>query len=167
MNFRIGTGYDLHVLTPGKNLILGGISIDSDKGAKGHSDADVLIHAITDALLGSVAAGDLGAYFPDSDNTWKGVSSKVFLLKALELVNQYGYAVSNIDTTVLLEQPKIRPYIRRIRENLSRISGIPAERISVKATTHEKTGAVGRGEAIACHAAVLIYKTGQDDRIQG
>ena len=163
MNFRIGTGYDLHLLTEGRPLMLGGVEIPSGKGEAGHSDGDVLIHAIVDALLGSVAAGDIGTHFPDTDPKWKDTSSSVFLKETIELLSNRGFTPVNIDCTVILEHPRLKPHIPAIRNNLAGIMGINPKRISVKATTQEGTGAIGHGKAIACQAIVLVQKVQQHE----
>lgn len=159
MNFRIGHGYDVHRLVPGRPLWLGGVLIPHDKGLLGHSDADVLIHAICDALLGALAAGDIGKMFPDTDQAYKDIDSKVLLLQVNEKMLAEGYRIGNIDATLIMEVPSISPYIDRIRSTLAGILGIGISLISVKATTTEGLGPEGRGEGIAAHAIALIFST--------
>ncbi|MEI6853193.1 MAG: 2-C-methyl-D-erythritol 2,4-cyclodiphosphate synthase [Bacteroidota bacterium] len=153
---RIGFGFDSHQLKPSHELILGGIAIPSDAAAVGHSDADVLIHAICDALLGAANLGDIGSHFPDTEPKYKGADSKLLLREVVYLLNKKNYHIVNIDTTVCLEKPKIAPYIPQIQKKLSEVMGIPDFDISVKAKTSEKMGFVGRGEGISAYAVVLI-----------
>jgi len=153
---RIGFGFDTHALKPSSELILGGISIPSDKGAIGHSDADVLIHAICDALLGAANLGDIGTHFPDTDPEYKGADSKMLLRKVVALLNEKNYHIVNIDTTICLEKPKIAPFTGQIQKKLSEVMGIPEFDISVKAKTSEKMGFIGRGEGISAYAVALI-----------
>ena len=155
-NFRIGHGYDVHKLENGKKFIIGGIQIDHDKGAVGHSDADVVIHVICDALLGALSLGDIGKHFPDTDEKYKGIDSKVLLYKVLDLVKEKEYRVSNVDVTILLQKPKLRDHINSMRATLSNIMGIDISQISVKATTTEGLGFVGREEGVAAHCICLI-----------
>jgi 2-C-methyl-D-erythritol 2,4-cyclodiphosphate synthase len=156
LNFRIGHGFDVHALKPGRSFILGGIKIKSDVGPVGHSDADVLIHAICDALLGAAALGDIGLHFPDNSEAYKNIDSKILLQKVVDILKEKNYAIVNIDTTVVLEKPKIAPYIPAMREALSVVMNIPAGDISIKATTNEKMGYVGREEGICAFAVALI-----------
>jgi 2-C-methyl-D-erythritol 4-phosphate cytidylyltransferase/2-C-methyl-D-erythritol 2,4-cyclodiphosphate synthase len=153
---RIGTGYDLHRLVEGRPLILGGVDVPCERGALGHSDADAVCHAATDAVLGAAALGDIGRHFPDSDPAWKGASSIDLLSRAAQLVREAGFAVANLDVVVVLERPKIAPFIERIRVGVAGALGIPPERVSVKGKTNEGVDAVGRGEAIAAHAVALL-----------
>ena len=155
-NFRIGHGYDVHKLENGKKFIIGGIQIDHNKGAVGHSDADVVIHVICDALLGALTQGDIGKHFPDTDEKYKGIDSKVLLYKVLDLVKEKEYRVSNIDVTILLQKPKLRDHINSMRATLSNIMEIDISQISVKATTTEGLGFVGREEGVAAHCVCLI-----------
>ena len=155
-NFRIGHGYDVHKLEEGKKFIIGGIQIDHDKGAVGHSDADVVIHVICDALLGALSLGDIGKHFPDTDEKYKGIDSKVLLYKVLDLVKEKEYRVSNVDVTILLQKPKLRDHINSMRATLSNIMEIDISQISVKATTTEGLGFVGREEGVAAHCVCLI-----------
>ena len=155
-NFRIGHGYDVHKLENGKKFIIGGIQIDHDKGAVGHSDADVVLHVICDALLGALSLGDIGKHFPDTDEKYKGIDSKVLLYKVLDLVKEKEYRVSNVDVTILLQKPKLRNHINSMRATLSNIMEIDISQISVKATTTEGLGFVGREEGVAAHCVCLI-----------
>lgn len=156
MSFRIGYGFDVHQLKEGRPFILGGITIPSTFGPLGHSDADVLIHAICDALLGAAALGDIGMHFPDNSSEFKNIDSKILLKRVLFLLKEKGYAVVNIDSTVVLEKPKIAPHILAMRESLSSVMQIPIDSISIKATTNEKMGYVGRQEGVYAHAVALI-----------
>jgi len=153
---RIGVGYDLHRLEPGRPLVIGGVRIPHEMGLIGHSDADVLCHAITDAILGACAEGDIGRHFPDTDPKWKDADSIDLLTRAVEIVRQAGFTVSNVDAVVIAEQPKIFPYIERMRQTLAAAMGIDVSAVSVKGKTNEKVGALGRNEAIAVHAVALI-----------
>jgi 2-C-methyl-D-erythritol 4-phosphate cytidylyltransferase / 2-C-methyl-D-erythritol 2,4-cyclodiphosphate synthase len=153
---RAGTGYDLHRLVPGRPLILGGVTIPSPVGALGHSDADVVCHAITDAVFGAVGLGDIGRHFPDSDPQWKDASSLDLLARAKELAAEHGYEVGNVDVTVILEKPKIRDHVDRMRELIGSVLGLDPSRVSIKGKTNEGVGAIGRGEAIAAHAIALL-----------
>ncbi|MEI6122986.1 MAG: 2-C-methyl-D-erythritol 2,4-cyclodiphosphate synthase [Bacteroidota bacterium] len=153
---RIGFGFDTHQLDFNYDLFVGGIKIPSDKGAVGHSDADVLIHAICDALLGAANLGDIGTHFPDSDQQFKDIDSKILLKKVIALINEKNFHISNIDTTICLEKPKIAPFINLIRQKLSEVLGIPEYDISIKAKTSEKLGFIGREEGISAYAVVLI-----------
>jgi len=155
---RIGTGYDLHRLVEGRPLILGGVPVPAERGALGHSDADVVCHAATDAILGAATLGDIGSHFPDSDAAWKGASSLDLLARAVDLVHQAGYRVVNLDVVVVLERPKIAPHLGRIRERVAGVLRIPVDQVSVKGKTNEGVDAVGRGEAIAAHAVALLTR---------
>ena len=154
--FRIGFGSDIHRLETGVKLILGGVEIESELGAVGHSDADALAHAVTDALLGALALGDIGAYFSDKDNQWKHADSFLFLRYAVGLIKEKGFAVVNLDAVVNLEQPKLRSYIDKMRENLAVALEVELECVSVKAKTGEKVDAVGESRAIKSEAVVLL-----------
>jgi 2-C-methyl-D-erythritol 2,4-cyclodiphosphate synthase len=153
---RIGQGYDIHRLVYGRPLMLGGVKIPSDKGEDAHSDGDVLIHALIDALLGALAQGDIGTHFPPSDPKWKNADSRMLLRKTLEKVSRSGYRIGNIDSTVILENPKLGPYREIIRETLQEDLGIPLDSISFKAKTKEKQDATGQGHSIEAQAAVLL-----------
>ena len=159
MDIRTGLGWDNHRLSAGRPLILGGITIPCEFGLDGHSDADVLAHAITDALLGAIAAGDIGMHFPDTDPRWQGCDSMVFLRHAASLVAAQGFAISNVDSTVILERPKLKDFRQAIRENLAVALGLPVERVSVKFKTAEKVGPVGEGRSGEAQAAVLLIKS--------
>jgi 2-C-methyl-D-erythritol 2,4-cyclodiphosphate synthase len=154
--YRIGNGYDVHRLIKGRKLILGGVDIPHGLGLDGHSDADVLCHALCDSLLGACGAGDLGKYFPDTDNKWKGVSSLVLLEKSGELVAERGFQISNIDTTIVAQQPKIGPHIESMTTNISETLKIDPTQINIKATTTERLGFTGREEGIAAYAVALL-----------
>ena len=154
--YRVGNGYDVHRLTQGRKLILGGVDIPHGLGLDGHSDADVLCHALCDSLLGASGAGDLGKYFPDTDNKWKGVSSLVLLEKSGELVAKRGFQISNIDTTIVAQQPKIAPHIESMTTNISETLKIDRSKINIKATTTERLGFAGREEGIAAYAVALL-----------
>jgi 2-C-methyl-D-erythritol 2,4-cyclodiphosphate synthase len=156
--FRIGTGHDTHRLAEGRPLVLGGVLVESDRGAVGHSDADALAHAITDAILGALCEGDLGVHFPDSDPQWKNADSLELLARVVWLAGQRGYAVVNCDSTVLLEYPKLRPHISAMRENLAQVLSVGADCVSVKAKTGEGLDAVGERRAVTAHAIVLLQK---------
>jgi len=154
--YRIGNGYDVHRLIKGRKLILGGVDIPHGLGLDGYSDADVLCHALCDSLLGASGAGDLGKYFPDTDNKWKGVSSLVLLGKSGELVAERGFQISNIDTTIVAQQPKIGPHIESMTINISETLKIDPTQINIKATTTERLGFTGREEGIAAYAVALL-----------
>jgi len=158
MNFRIGFGYDVHRLEENIPFRLGGVTVPHSKGAVGHSDADTLIHAICDALLGAAALGDIGMHFPNSDEAYRGIDSTQLLKKTVLLVNGKGYRIGNIDCTICLEKPKIQPFIPRMRAVLSSCLAIPVDNVSVKATTEEKLGFTGREEGVAAYAGALISK---------
>lgn len=159
--FRIGTGFDVHRLVEGRPCIIGGVDIPSDKGLLGHSDADVAIHALIDALLGAAALGDIGAHFPDTDPEWKDVDSRKLLRGVRDLLDREGWAVANADITIIAQAPKMRPYIDTMRERIASDLRIPVQAVSVKATTTERLGFTGRGEGIASQAVALIYKNNQ------
>jgi 2-C-methyl-D-erythritol 4-phosphate cytidylyltransferase/2-C-methyl-D-erythritol 2,4-cyclodiphosphate synthase len=153
---RAGLGYDLHRLVEGRPLILGGVTIPFDRGLAGHSDADAICHAITDALLGAAGAGDIGRHFPDTDPRWKGASSLDLLRRAVEIVREHGLAVGNVDATVILERPKLAPHVEQMRATLAEVLGVTLDRVSIKGKTNEGVGEIGRGEAIAVHAIALV-----------
>jgi 2-C-methyl-D-erythritol 4-phosphate cytidylyltransferase/2-C-methyl-D-erythritol 2,4-cyclodiphosphate synthase len=157
---RVGTGYDLHRLVEGRPLVLGGVTVPSEKGLDGHSDADVLAHAITDAILGAVARGDIGRHFPDSDPRWKGAPSMAMLAHAVALAADAGFDVLNVDAVVIAERPKLAPHLDSIRASLAAVLGIDAARVSVKGKTNEGVDAIGRGEAMAVHAVALVAGRG-------
>jgi len=153
---RVGIGEDIHRIDDARTLVLGGVIIEEGPGLAGHSDADVLLHAITDAVLGAAALGDIGHYFPPSDPRYAHADSADFLRRALELAREAGWEVANVDATVKTEKPKLAPYIALIRERIAEIAGVPVGQVSVKAKTNEKLDAIGRGEAMAATAAVLL-----------
>lgn len=154
---RIGFGYDVHTMVLNRKLILGGVTIPSTKGLLGHSDADVLLHAICDALLGAAALGDIGKHFPDSDERFRGISSVMLLKSVKKLLDREGYTLGNIDSTVVLEEPKIAPYIEQMRESIAQILETPMQNISIKATTNEKLGFIGSGEGAVAYVVAIIY----------
>ena len=156
--FRSGLGWDVHRIAPGRPLILGGVTIPSEFGLEGHSDADVLLHAVTDALLGAAALGDIGMHFPDTDPQWKGAASARFLEHAVALVKQAGFSLVNVDTTVILEKPKLKNYREAIRESLAKSLALPLDRVSVKFKTSEGVGPVGRGVSAEAQAIVTIAR---------
>lgn len=158
MTMRIGYGNDIHRLVEGRPLIIGGITVESDLGADGHSDADVLMHAITDAILGALALGDIGSHFPNSDERWRGAESSKFLAYAAGLIREQGYRIENIDSTVSLETPKLSHFIHEMRVGIAAAAGIDLEQVSVKAKTGEGMDAVGESRAIRADAVVLIAK---------
>ena len=155
---RIGHGYDVHRLVEGRRLVLGGVEILYDKGLLGHSDADVLLHAIADSLLGAAALGDIGKHFPNSEEKYKNINSLVLLTEVAEMLRENGYTATNVDATLIAEAPKMAPYIQQMRENIARSLGVHVSCISVKATTEEGLGFTGKGEGIAAHAVCLIDK---------
>ncbi len=155
---RVGFGYDVHALTEGRKLILGGVDIPHEKGLLGHSDADVLLHAIMDALLGAAALGDIGKHFPDTDNSFKDIDSLVLLANTGDILKNHGFSINNIDTTIVAQAPKISPFIDKMRGNISRILGIDISCVSVKATTTEHLGFEGRKEGISAYAVVTIMQ---------
>ncbi|MEO9475465.1 MAG: 2-C-methyl-D-erythritol 2,4-cyclodiphosphate synthase [Cyclobacteriaceae bacterium] len=157
-NIRIGYGYDVHALAEGVDFWLGGIKVPHTHGAYGHSDADVLIHVICDALLGAASLRDIGFHFSDTDPKYKGIDSKILLKDVVNLLEQRGYGIVNIDATVCLQRPKISPYIEPMREKLAEVMQLPLGDVSVKATTTEKLGFVGKEEGVSAHAVALIYK---------
>ena len=156
MAYRIGFGVDFHQLVEGRELWLGGVLIPHTKGAIGHSDADVLLHAICDALLGAACLGDIGVHFPDTDAAYKNIDSKILLQKTVELISKEGYSIVNIDSSLCLEEPKIKPYINQMQKLISGIAGIKENVVSIKATTTEKMGFVGRKEGLVAYATVLL-----------
>ncbi|NJN30327.1 MAG: 2-C-methyl-D-erythritol 2,4-cyclodiphosphate synthase [Synechococcales cyanobacterium RM1_1_8] len=156
---RIGNGYDIHRLGPDRDLILGGVKLPHHLGLVGHSDADVLTHAIMDAMLGALSLGDIGHYFPPSDDQWKGADSLKLLAAVNGLLLERGWQVSNIDSVIVAEQPKMKPHIAAMRANLAQVLGIAADQVGVKATTNEQLGPTGREEGIAAYAVALLAKT--------
>jgi 2-C-methyl-D-erythritol 2,4-cyclodiphosphate synthase len=158
LNIRVGIGFDVHQLVEGRKLVVGGVEIPHSKGALGHSDADALIHAICDALLGAAGLKDIGTYFPDTSSEFKNIDSTILLRRVVDLITERGYRIGNVDVALLLEKPKIKPHIDRMREILASVMGISIEDIGIKATTNEKMGYVGREEGIAAQAVCLIHK---------
>ena len=158
MDFKIGFGYDVHQLVDNRYFILGGIKIDFEKGLLGHSDADVVIHAICDSILGALNMGDIGSNFPDNDSKYKDIDSKILLEKVKKLMFVKGYNINNIDVTICLQAPKINQYILKMKDCLSKILEVENSQLSLKATTTEKLGFVGRGEGVSCYSVVLIKK---------
>lgn len=157
---RIGIGYDIHLLTPGKRFFLGGVEISHDKGAIAHSDGDVLMHALCDAVLGALGRGDIGMMFPDTDPAYKDAASAAFLEKICDIMEKDGYGINNIDCVVILEEPALGPYKENIKKKISGIAGIPLSAVNVKAKTNEGIGSIGRKEAVAAYAAVVLeYKS--------
>lgn len=157
-NFRTGIGFDVHAFAENRKLIIGGIEIPFEKGLFGHSDADVLLHAICDALLGALALGDIGQHFPDTDDQYKNVDSKILLKKVYELIELKGYKLGNLDAVVTMQRPKLSPYIFKMKEKIAEILKSDVDQISIKATTTEKLGFVGREEGVSAFASVLIFK---------
>lgn len=157
MNVRVGQGFDVHPWSdePGRRLVLGGVVLDGERGLAGHSDADVVAHAVADALLGAAGLGDIGAHFPDSDSRWRGADSLALLARVVELVRGEGWSVGNVDTTVVLEAPKLVPHKRAMEERLTEVVGAP---VSVKAKRAEGLGALGRGEGVACFAVAVVLR---------
>jgi 2-C-methyl-D-erythritol 2,4-cyclodiphosphate synthase len=158
MSYRIGSGIDFHKLVEGRELWIGGIKIPHHKGALGHSDADVLLHAICDALLGALCLGDIGVHFPDTDQAYRNIDSKILLQKTIDLVKKEEYGIVNIDSTLCLQAPKISPYVTPMREAIAGIAGITIKDISIKATTTEQLGFVGREEGVVAYATVLLQR---------
>lgn len=158
MEIRIGNGYDIHCLVEERALILGGVEIPHSLGLLGHSDADVLTHAIMDAMLGALSLGDIGHYFPPTDPKWQGANSLVLLQQVHQIINDQGWQISNIDSTIVAERPKLKPHIKSMRDRLAETLQIDSNKVSVKATTNEKLGPVGREEGICAYAVVLLIK---------
>lgn len=158
MDIRVGHGYDVHALAEGLRLVVGGVEIAHTKGCVAHSDGDVAIHAICDALLGALALGDIGKLFPDTDAAYKGIDSKVLLRRVCDVVEEQGYSISNVDCTIAMQRPKLRPHIDTMRSTLAQVMGLEVDRVSVKATTTEHLGFEGREEGVSTHAVVLLIK---------
>jgi len=156
---RIGTGYDVHRLVPARKLVLGGVAVPFELGLLGHSDADVLAHAVMDALLGAAGLGDIGQRFPDTDESFQGANSLQLLKHVCDLLRENGYAIGNIDSTIIAQQPKLAAYLSAMRENLAKACGVPPDRVNVKATTEEGLGFTGRGEGIAAQAIALLIES--------
>ncbi|MFZ1686711.1 MAG: 2-C-methyl-D-erythritol 2,4-cyclodiphosphate synthase [Flavobacteriales bacterium] len=158
MDVRVGSGFDVHRLIQGRELWLGGVLVPAERGALGHSDADVLLHAICDALLGAAGLGDIGRHFPDTDAQWKGADSKKLLARVVGLLKEQGWRVGNVDSTLVLEQPRIAPHITAMRAVIASLLGVPEDAVSIKATTNEKLGYVGREEGVCAYAVALISR---------
>lgn len=158
MDIRVGCGYDVHALAEGLQLVLCGVKVPHTKGCVAHSDGDVAIHAICDALLGALALGDIGKLFPDSDAKYKGIDSTILLKEVVDVVVSKGYGISNIDCTIAMQRPKLRPYIDTMRERIAEVVGVDVDRVSVKATTTERLGFEGREEGVSANAVVLLIK---------
>lgn len=156
--FRIGHGYDVHRLKEGRALILGGVNIPYEMGLDGHSDADVLVHAVMDAILGAAALGDIGGLFPDTDPAYKGADSMKLLERVIAVITEKGYRIGNIDATMIAQRPKLKPYIQQMRENIASVCGVDVDAVNVKATTEEKLGFTGSGEGMAAHSVCIIEK---------
>ena len=156
--FRIGHGYDVHRLKEGRALILGGVNIPYELGLDGHSDADVLVHAVMDAILGAAALGDIGGLFPDTDPAYKGADSMKLLERVIAVITEKGYRIGNIDATMIAQRPKLKPYIQQMRENIASVCGVDVDVVNVKATTEEKLGFTGSGEGMAAHSVCIIEK---------
>ena len=156
MDFRVGNGYDVHQLAEGLPLVLGGVKVPHTKGCVAHSDGDVLIHALCDALLGALALGDIGQHFPDTSEAYKGIDSKILLARVVAMVRERGWEIVNVDNTLLAQKPKIAPFVPQMRQVLAGILGLPADAVSVKATTTERLGFVGREEGVAAYATCLL-----------
>lgn len=157
-DIRIGHGYDVHALAEGLRLVIGGVEIEHTKGCVAHSDGDVAIHAICDAMLGALAMGDIGKLFPDTSAEFKGIDSKILLRRVCDVVTENGYKVSNVDCTIAMQRPKLRPHIDTMRSTLAAVMGLDVDRVSVKATTTERLGFEGREEGVSVHSVVLLYK---------
>lgn len=155
---RIGFGYDVHALAEGLPFVICGVKVESEKGCVAHSDGDVAIHALCDALLGAVALGDIGKHFPDTDNSYKGIDSTILLGRTIDLLRNEGYKVGNVDITIALQRPKLRPHIDQMRERLAEVMGVEVGAVSVKATTTEKLGFTGREEGVAAYAVALVER---------
>ena len=157
-DIRIGHGYDVHALADGLRLVIGGVELEHTKGCVAHSDGDVAIHAICDAMLGALALGDIGKLFPDTSAEFKGIDSKILLRRVCDVIEQKGYKVGNVDCTIAMQRPKLRPHIDTMRSTLASVIGIEVDRVSVKATTTERLGFEGREEGVSVHSVVLLYE---------
>ena len=162
MIMKIGFGYDIHPLRKGKSLILGGVKIEYDKGLEGHSDADVVIHALMDALLGASGEGDIGVHFPDNEPKWKGISSLVLLDQIRQLIESKKYKINNIDITIISEKPKLLPYYPYMKQNIARVLKLDSDNINIKASTNEGIGIIGKGEGIASFCVALLEERGEE-----
>jgi 2-C-methyl-D-erythritol 2,4-cyclodiphosphate synthase len=161
--FRVGQGFDVHRLVEGRKCILGGVDIPHEKGLLGHSDADVLLHAISDALLGAIGSGDIGAHFPDTDERWKGADSLRLLAHVAGIVREAGWEIGNVQGTVICERPRIRPHVEAMRANIAQALGVEVDQVGIQGTTTEKLGFAGRGEGIAAQAVALLARPGAGD----
>lgn len=161
-NFRVGHGYDVHRLVEGRDLIIGGVTVPYSLGLLGHSDADVLLHAVMDALLGAAGLGDIGRHFPDTDDRYKGISSLLLLREVVRIVRESGFSVGNIDATVVMQRPKLAPYINEMRQNIASVLEIEVGAVNVKATTEEQLGFTGKGEGVSAHCVALIFSSDQN-----
>ena len=159
IKFRIGNGYDVHALAEGESLILGGIRIEHTKGTIAHSDGDVVIHSLCDALLGALALGDIGKHFPDNDPTFKNIDSTILLKKVMDMIREHNYELSNADITIAMQRPKLAPYITSMRERIAQIMGVKISDISIKATTTEELGFVGREDGVEVFSSVLLHES--------
>ena len=157
-DIRIGNGYDVHRLVEGRKLILGGVDVPHSMGLDGHSDADALVHALCDALLGALGAGDIGAYFPDTDPKWEGISSLLLLEEVMRMVREKGFEVANTDSVIVAQKPRLAPYLKEMKKNIASALGVETDRLNIKATTTEKLGFAGREEGIAAYAVALLIK---------
>ncbi len=157
-NIRIGNGYDVHRLVEGRKLILGGVDVPHSMGLYGHSDADALVHALCDALLGALGVGDIGAYFPDTDPKWAGISSLLLLKEVMRMVREKGFEVANTDSVIVAQKPKLAPYFKEMKKNIASVLGVETGRINIKATTTEKLGFAGREEGVVAYAVALLVK---------
>jgi 2-C-methyl-D-erythritol 2,4-cyclodiphosphate synthase len=157
-NIRIGNGYDVHRLVEGRKLILGGVDVPHSMGLYGHSDADALVHALCDALLGALGVGDIGAYFPDTDPKWAGISSLLLLKEVMRMVREKGFEVANTDSVIVAQKPKLAPYFKEMKKNIASVLGVETGRINIKATTTEKLGFAGREEGVVAYAVALLIK---------
>lgn len=158
MNIRVGIGYDFHSFVEGRKLILGGVEIPHPRGLQGHSDADAVLHAVADALLGACGLGDIGMYFPDTESRFEGLSSAIIVEEAYRLVREKGYAVGNVDVTIICEEPRMRPHVESMRANLARLLFLQSDRIGIKATSMEGKGTIGRSEGLAAQAVALLFR---------
>lgn len=158
MSFRIGFGIDFHQLAEGRKLMIGGVEVPHHKGSVGHSDADVLLHAICDAMLGAACLGDIGVHFPDTDQSYKNIDSKILLQKTVDLVKEEGYTLVNIDASLCLQEPKIKPYVPQMQQAIAGITGLTVKDVSIKATTTERMGFVGREEGLVAYASILLQR---------
>lgn len=158
MEVRVGIGYDIHRLSEGRRLVVGGVDIEYEKGFDAHSDGDILFHSLTDALLGAVGYGDIGELFPDTDIKYRGMDSSVFLKEAVRIVDDMGYKIGNVDSVIIIQKPKLLPYRERIRENTAKVLGLEKDRVFVKAKTNEKMDSVGLEMAASCYSVVILYK---------